>query len=272
MRGHRIVGNNTKTMMTYIGTEIALEYWMKDWKKYSAAHCDDDDVVQIDELLMRSIQRGEMHMPAIGTYTKILHGVLATNHILTQRNDSSTKTCECECCAGHERETNNHMLAKCTHTEIAKIRKTMIKKIHRTIDKTLRHGKEKMAINPIVTEALTKMWSADTIQHISAPTADPPAERPDMQHVWDWVSDEATRECLKDITKPGARLMWAGTFTKNWTTNMTKMGINEATALKLARKIRKQIMTNTSDICGGQDAMRRTTTGNEKKHIKRCKK
>ena len=140
------------------------------------------------------------------------------------------------------------MLAKCTHTEIAKIRKTMIKKIHRIIDKTLRHGKEKMAINPIVTEALTKMWSADTIQHISAPTADPPAERPDMQHVWDWVSDEATRECLKDITKPGARLMWAGTFTKNWTTNMTKMGINEATALKLARKIRKQIMTNTSDI------------------------
>ena len=29
---------------------------------------------------------------------------------------------------------------------------------------------------------------------------------------------------------------------------MEKMGINEATALKLARKIRKQIMHNTADI------------------------
>ena len=42
--------------------------------------------------------------------------------------------------------------------------------------------------------------------------------------------------------------MWAGTFTKNWTTNLTKMGINEATSLKLARKIRKQIMHNTAEI------------------------
>ena len=42
--------------------------------------------------------------------------------------------------------------------------------------------------------------------------------------------------------------MWTGTFTKNWTTNLTKMGINEATALKLARKIRKQIMHNTAAI------------------------
>ena len=42
--------------------------------------------------------------------------------------------------------------------------------------------------------------------------------------------------------------MWAGTFTKSWTANMVKMGINEATALKLARKIRRQIMQNTTKI------------------------
>ena len=41
IRGHRIVGDNTKSIMTYIGTEIALEYWTKDWKKYSAAHSTD---------------------------------------------------------------------------------------------------------------------------------------------------------------------------------------------------------------------------------------
>ena len=34
----------------------------------------------------------------------------------------------------------------------------------------------------------------------------------------------------------------------SWTTNLTKMGINEATALKLARKIRKQIMHNMTAI------------------------
>jgi hypothetical protein len=69
-----------------------------------------------------------------------------------------------------------------------------------------------------------------------------------MEHVWDWIEDEDTQKCLQEITKPGARLMWAGTFTKNWTTNLTKMGINEATSLKLARKIRKQIMHNTAEI------------------------
>ena len=42
--------------------------------------------------------------------------------------------------------------------------------------------------------------------------------------------------------------MWAGTFTKNWVTNLTKMGINEATAVNFARKIRKQIMHNTAEI------------------------
>ena len=36
--------------------------------------------------------------------------------------------------------------------------------------------------------------------------------------------------------EPGARLMWMGTFTKNWTTNLciTKMGINKATATATA--------------------------------------
>jgi len=233
--------------MTYIGTEIALEYWTKDWQKYTAAHSTDTDVIQIDELLMRSIQKGEMHMPAIGTYTKILHGILATNHILTQRKDPNTKTNKCECCTADEIETNNHMLGKCTHDSIAAARKKMITKLHKTIDKTLRHGKEKMQINPTVTTALCHMWSSKTMEHISAhPTME--NAKSNMEHVWDWVSDYGTKECLKDITKPGARLMWTGTFTKNWTTNMTKMGINEATALKLARKIRKQIMTNTSDI------------------------
>jgi hypothetical protein len=91
------------------------------------------------------------------------------------------------------------------------------------------------------------MWSDKTIEHISAHTATEPT-KPNMEHVWNWVSDEGTKACLKDITKPGARLMWTGTFTKNWTTNLTKMGINEATALKLARKIRKQIMYNTTAI------------------------
>ena len=71
-------------MMTHIGTEIALEHWMKDWKKYSAAHCDDDDVGQIDDLLMRSIQRGEMHMPAIGTYTKIARNTSHKPHTHTE--------------------------------------------------------------------------------------------------------------------------------------------------------------------------------------------
>ena len=40
------------------------------------------------------------------------------------------------------------------------------------------------------------------------------------------------------VTQPGAPSppsMWAGTLTKNWTTNMTKMGINEATALRPQR-------------------------------------
>ena len=247
IRGHRIVGDNTKSIMTYIGTEIALEYWTKDWKKYSAAHSTDTDVIQIDELLMRSIQKGEMHMPAIGTYTKILHGILATNHILTQRKDPKTKTNKCECCTADEIETNNHMLGKCTHDSIAAARKKMITKLHKTIDKTLRHGKEKMQINPTVTTALCHMWSSKTMEHISAhPTME--NAKSNMEHVWDWVSDYGTKECLKDITKPGARLMWTGTFTKNWTTNLTKMGINEATALKLARKIRKQIMYNTTAI------------------------
>jgi hypothetical protein len=54
IRGHRVVGNNTKTIMTFIGTEIALEYWNKDWEKYSAKHSKEEDVMQIDELLMRS--------------------------------------------------------------------------------------------------------------------------------------------------------------------------------------------------------------------------
>ena len=140
------------------------------------------------------------------------------------------------------------MLAKCEHTEIASKRKLMIKNLHNTIDKTLRHGKERMEINPIVTKALCHMWSDETITHMSSPTADPTPPRPDMSHVWSWVTDENTQECLKDITKPGARLMWAGTFTKNWVANLTKMGINEATALNLARKIRKQIMHNTAEI------------------------
>ena len=247
IRGHRVVGNNTKTIMSFIGTEIALEYWNKDWKKYSAKHNKDEDVIQIDELLMKSIQKGEMHMPAIGTYTKILHGILATNHILTQRKDPKTKTDKCECCTANKTETNNHMLGKCTHESITEIRNKMITKLHKTIDNTLRHGKEKMAINPTVTKALCLMWSGKTIEHVAAHTDTEPT-RPNMEHVWDWIGDEDTQKCLQEITKPGARLMWAGTFTKNWTTNLTKMGINEATSLKLARKIRKQIMHNTAEI------------------------
>ena len=58
--------------MEFVGTEIALDYWMKDRKKYSAAHCEETEVMHIDESLMRSIQKGELHMPAISTYTKIL--------------------------------------------------------------------------------------------------------------------------------------------------------------------------------------------------------
>jgi len=146
-----------------------------------------------------------------------------------------------------EIETNNHTLGRCTNEDVAEARKDMITKLHRTIDKTLRYGKEKMQINPTVTKALCCMWSDKTIQHIASHTCEVP-NRPNMEHVWDWITDEGTKTCIKDITKPGARLMWAGTFTKNWTTNMEKMGINEATALKLARKIRKQIMHNTADI------------------------
>ena len=124
----------------------------------------------------------------------------------------------------------------------------MIQKLHSTIDKTLRYGKEKMSINPTVTKALCCMWSEKTVQHLASHTSTNIPPRPNMEHVWKWVKDDNTKECLKDITKPGARLMWAGTFTKSWTANMVKMGINEATALKLARKIRKQIMQNTTKI------------------------
>ena len=105
IRGHRVTGCNTKAIMEYIGTEAALAYWMKDWEKFSAEHCGEADVIQVDEILMRSIQKGELHMPSIGTYTKILHGVLATNHILTQRNDPSVSTDKCECCASQDLET-----------------------------------------------------------------------------------------------------------------------------------------------------------------------
>ena len=107
-------------------------------------------------------------MPSIGTYTKILHGVLATNHILTQRNDPSVATDKCECCASQDLETNNHTLGTCTHRDLKKMRAQMIQKLHNTIDNTLRHGKEKMSINPIVTKALCCMWSEKTVQQLAS--------------------------------------------------------------------------------------------------------
>ena len=106
-----------------------------------------------------------------------------------------------------------------------------------------------MAINPVVTKALCRIWSHETIEHLSAETAKTGATmRPNMEHVWSCVEDETTRKCLQDLTKPGAKLMWMATFTRNWVINLTEMGIGEATALKLARKMRKQIMQNTTDI------------------------
>ena len=41
IRGHRIVGANSKALMCFIGTEIALSHWTKDWKQFSATHCED---------------------------------------------------------------------------------------------------------------------------------------------------------------------------------------------------------------------------------------
>ena len=99
---------------------------MKDWRKYSATHCGDVDTKEIDTQLMRSIQKSEMYMPAIGTYTKILHGVLATNYILTQRRDPKTKDGKCECCNTQQTETNNHTLATCEKVKLTKVRNEMM--------------------------------------------------------------------------------------------------------------------------------------------------
>ena len=263
--GQPILGDNSKTIMSHLGTQEALKHWMKNWEIYSATHCKEREIQEIDTEIMRSIQKQEMHMPAIATYTKILHGVLATNYILTKRGDKEQKSSKCACCERDQDETNHHMLAECENEELSKIRKEMIKKLHKIIDNTLRQGKEKVPINPTVTKALCAIWNEDTIkQGLSADSAKPLPGNPNMEHVWQHVTDSRTTECLKDITKPGARMMWSATFTRNWTTNLVEMGINEATALKLARKIRRAIMENTAEIWRTRSAVKHDEKDKEK--------
>jgi hypothetical protein len=249
-----------------VRTRVTMEFIAKICNSKGSAH-------QIDLSLLKEIKGAETRAGLLTKSLRITHVLWATNEYLagTGKRESD----QCPLCKA-KGETNEHLKGHCPDPTIKAIRLQMTKDIAQTVQ-----GRLKESMPDEVWQAIANMWSQESLTeaypdqkhtnltgikckscrnghnckwrgklngHLPAKT--PPNPTQDASDSEDDIEllDANVRQCLRDMTKPGARTAWAGWFPKSMAKLLTNYGISAKDAHEMALEIRNTITQGMDSI------------------------
>ena len=159
--GDALTGKISKTLQRMAKERRAMDWMERELVNHASAHATKTPKEMANctdmQLLREHITALAKH-GKVTKYIKIVHSAVATNNVLTSRDQTESGLCPC---CQNVPETLHHILAECTCKEIAEMREQMITNIRDAITENL----TKTTVDRALMRAICSIWSSKTIKH-----------------------------------------------------------------------------------------------------------